>query len=119
MRKVVAIEGKKTIDGRLLLPGSLESADRAFIPVMVLAGEAIIGTARDFERNEETGELSYEIKLLDRHYREDLERMNFHLFISPFESEMREDGTMAVISGLIRSVSLSEGDWAWSTDVRS
>jgi hypothetical protein len=59
-RRVVATEGMEFMPGVFLRLGCLKPLVGE-IPIFTGFDSAILGTARDFERNEETGEISFDL----------------------------------------------------------
>lgn len=105
-RRVVAIEGKTTRDGRLLLPGSI-IMKKDVIPVMD-DGFIAVGKATDFERNDETGEISLDIITKD----ELPEGINAHVSIYNLVADTLPH-SLIIKSGTLVSIFLSMGDSAW------
>ena len=111
-RRVVAFEGKPTMDRRLLLPGSLIVESRP-IPVTIgtvtaVSPHEIIGTAIDFERNEETGEISFDITTEE----ELSENLNGHMFCTNLVFHTEND-VMIIEEALIRQIYFSEAAQGW------
>ena len=117
MRKLVAIEGISMIDGRFIVPGALEPADRAYIPVMQMNDDAPIGNAVEFQRNK-LPEGGYGISF-EMHFRTDVdlelvEDCTASIYITPLESEIGKNGELLIKKGIIRQVTLiSDGYWPW------
>jgi hypothetical protein len=108
-RRVVAIEGKETRDGRLILPGAITMKNDV-IPVMV-DSTIFVGSATDFNRNEETGEISLDItlKVMLEGISEDL---NIHT--SLYSLVIRdEDEPMVIQEATLVSLFMSLGESAW------
>jgi len=108
-RRVVAIEGKRTMDGRLLKPGSITIKNKT-IPVTTDGYHTAIGKATDFERNDETGEISLDI-ITKYELPDDINAhiSLFHLVCS----DPQDDKTMVIESGTLVGVFLSLGGSAW------
>lgn len=115
-RKVVAIEGKQYLDGRLFLPGSLIPVDGSILvikhfDVSISGSKNMPGKATDFERNDDTGEISFNIIMRD----ELPEDLNAHVFLTHITcSEILNDGAMVIDSAIIREIYLSKDQQGWS-----
>ena len=114
-RRVVAFEGKPTMDRRLLLPGALTVESRP-IPVTMgsvtsVSPHEIIGTAIDFERNEETGEISFDVTTDD----ELSEALNAHLFCTNLVFH-KENDVLIIEEALIRQIYFSEAAQGWGKE---
>ena len=112
-RRVVGYEGNKTIDGRILLPGSLTPKDGP-TPVLMykdrVSGPSVIGKATDFHRKIETGELSFDISTQD----ELSEELNMHLQLSELVARVDKDEGIIIESAVIHSLFVSKGFQAWT-----
>ena len=62
MRKVVVVEGKLLPHGMMLAKGALKDPGKPVPVTMGYDHSTIVGKAVDFERNEETGEISFDIQ---------------------------------------------------------
>lgn len=117
MRKLVAIEGISTIDGRFIVPGALEPADRAYIPVTQLGDITPIGNATDFQRNKQPEGgygISFEMHFRDDVNLEEVEDYSATIFLTPLESETGRMGKLIIKRAIIREVILvSSGYWPW------
>jgi len=111
-RRVVAFEGKQTVDGRLILPDSL-IVKNAKLPVMIYPDKngvpKVIGRAKVFNRDSATGEISFDIttqhKLSDD--------LNTHIFLSDLVSR-DENGVLVIEYGNIRGIYVSNAAWGWT-----
>lgn len=116
-RRVVGYEGKETIDGRVLLPyalipegSSIDIGTTLETPDKIVK---IIGKAVDFERDEKTGEISFDILLRE----EPLGDLNAHLVLSHVLCyATRNDGVMVIESAIIRGIHLSNSHSSWRPD---
>jgi hypothetical protein len=105
-RRVVAIEGKETRDGRLILPGAI-TVTKDVIPIMVDT-TTIVGAATAFDRNKFNGEISFEITLKEG-VSEDL-----NLHASMYSLVFRDEGEpMAIKKANLVSLFMSLGESAW------
>jgi hypothetical protein len=114
-RKVVAFEGKETVDKRLILPNAL-TLDETTIPVVMyldkFGSPTNVGKANTFKRVFETGEISFDI-LTDNKAFEDLTAV---IFVTNMVTHMNEDAVMVIESAIIRSINLVSSDSAWRND---
>ena len=110
-RRVVGYEGKPSVDKRLILPGTL-TVKASTIPVMkYLNGgftPTIIGKATDFERDVETGALSFDINTENKLS----EELNTHMYCDSMEYHY-DSGVMIIEAGIIRGISVSDAPSAW------
>lgn len=117
MRKVVAIEGRPTVDHRYIMPGALEPGSERLPVSLGFRWEEIIGIATDFQRNKETGEISFEIQYdpkISERERKLLETTDGTIFVMPYESTGGEGTQNLVITkGVIKGISLSHGAGSW------
>ena len=113
-RKVVAFEGKPTVDGRLILPGALTVEYRPVVvtigPVTAYDPNQIIGKAIDFERNDETGAISFDVIT----EKELSEKLNGHMFCTNLVYHMDND-VMIIEEATIRQIYFSESPQGWSS----
>ena len=108
-RRVVAIEGKRTRDGRLLNPGSIKM-NKDVIPVGAPGYTDVIGKAGWFVRNDETGEISLDI--VTNH--ELIDNFNVHISLYNLVVDEPYDGmTMVIQSGTLMGIFVSLGESAW------
>lgn len=110
-RRVVAIEGKRTVDGRILMPGSIKF-DKKSIPVTTDGYYTVVGKATDFERNDETGEISLDI-ITKYDFPDDI---NAHISLYELvckKSSYDNDEDMVIESGTLVGIFLSIGGSAW------
>jgi hypothetical protein len=103
-RRVVAIEGKQTLDGRLILPGAI-SMRKDTIPVGNGGYTERIGMAGLFGRDEETGEISLEISTVYN-----LTSLNVHVTLNNLV--INED-SMVIESADLIGVFISIDSSAW------
>jgi hypothetical protein len=103
-RHVVAYEGKKSIDGLLIQPGALRVIKDNIPVTPAFDYTQLIGSASDFQRNEETGELSMEI---ETEY--ELTDLNATIAIS----DVVLDGKNVVAEGVIVQVAFLTGPKLW------
>lgn len=112
-RKVVAIEGRQTVDGRLLIPGSLTVKDNSISVARYLdefGTPMVVGKATDFNRDVETGEISFDIITRDN-LPEDL---NAHVYLTHIVcTALQSDGAMVIDSAIIRHIYLSADSFGW------
>ena len=110
-RRIVGFEGKPSIDKRLILSGAL-TVKASTIPVMKYIDKGftptIIGKATDFERDVETGALSFDINTEDKLS----EELNTHMYCDSLEYHTTND-VMIIEAGVIRGISVSETLGAW------
>lgn len=120
MRKVVAIEGKPMLNGRLLLNGSLEPA-KDVIPVTCWmawsdpAGD-VVGRATDFQRDSETGRISFEIEFSPRFTateREMMEKMDASVYCRPFKGVGGKRSDRVITKATVLSINLDRMNWGW------
>jgi len=110
-RRVVAIEGKRTQDGRMLKPGSIKFNKKS-IPVTTDGSYTVVGKAKDFERDEETGEISLDIILKFKIPGE----VNAHISLYELvctKNSYDDDEDMVIESGTLVGIFLSIGGSAW------
>lgn len=107
MRKIVAIEGKLSVNKQIVNHGALEPG-KDVLPVLCSGSyETIVGKARDFQRNDETGELSYEIEINPGVEYIGLEKFDAFAYCQLVETEIHPD--MVIIKkGIIQSISLAD-----------
>lgn len=111
MRYVAAIEGKPTKDGRLIVHGALTMEDEKIPVVRNFDQTQIVGVATDFQRDEDTGEISFEVSS-----EEDFSGMCAATFIRAAEVSDRDDLTV-VTKGIVREIAfIPAGTWAWDTE---
>jgi hypothetical protein len=104
-RLVIAREDSPYGDGRVIAGGALH-VDEGLIPVCMTSNpDAIVGSAKDFERDTETGELSMEITLF-QYVNNDLAHYNAHVLVVPYETQDTADQQHVVTKGQIREVLL-------------
>lgn len=110
MRHLVAIEGTSMRDGRLILPGALYVQEERLPVTFGFNYSQIKGYATDFKRNDETGEITFEI-----YTTEDLPKDQVHASVEcqPVEWEKPGDYLGTVVTGRIRSVTFLSGPWEW------
>lgn len=65
MRKVVAIEGTHLFPGTFLERNAVVVKKDRYPVIVNFEMSEIVGIAKDFQRNEETGELSFDIRFRD------------------------------------------------------
>lgn len=108
-RRVIAFEGKPTIDGRLILPGAI-TVDNESIPVTTDWYRTTNGKATKFERNEDTGEISMDIwTSVEMPY-----GMNTHVSLFELVSHTGENDVMVIESAVLKGIFLSTGLSAWT-----
>lgn len=110
-RKVVAKEGVR-INNCVIVPGALRLPE-GDIPVNWNGDNSkILGKASNFERNEETNEITAEITLFDSVSGLDLEdQIGGFVYVSPFEAKphaFMKGAISEVTSGNIKGVSLQD-----------
>lgn len=123
-RKTVAKEGVPHPYGHICKGALTSGKDR--IPVMLSDG-TLIGIATDFVRDDETGEISYEIKLKPTQMRVfvggdsdedryetrdwpsliDLSMCEATVFVSPYEAWTPAGGTRQITSGSIQGITIN------------
>lgn len=113
-RMIVAYEGIATSDGRFILPGALTSR-ASKIPVGLKDINTLIGMAKDFERNPETGEISYDITTKEK---VDYDVNSPTIYVLDIKTVDSVD-TMTISSGKIAAIVLSEGPSLWPVANRS
>jgi hypothetical protein len=109
-RYVVAYEGKPTIDKRVIEPGALTMPDHRVPVVRSFNYEDVIGYAEEFERNEETGEISVEVDLRPG---VKVDGLSVTVFANDIQME-RKDDQVLIHRGVIRDICFFEGPTAWS-----
>jgi hypothetical protein len=101
-RHIVAYEGKAPFPGTFIEKGALKPADR---PIMVYYGmsepSTFIGKATDFQRDEETGAISFEIEFRDSFI--PAEEDEFSAYVGHVVSDIRND-VRYVTDGLIQGI---------------
>lgn len=102
MRKIVAFEGKKTDRWTMLKNGALTPFE-GVIPVFVSFAheERVIGAATAFQRNEETGEVSFELTLNTDEY--DIQNAKSSFYVDEAKA-FKIDGVTTIEYAVIRSV---------------
>lgn len=120
MRKVVAIEGKPLPGLRMLAPGAcwVDETD-GHIPVTSNPYSdlsKVLGQARDMRRNEENGEISFEIEFFNQ-YKEysGLEEAEWTFVASPFKT--LADETNTVTKARIREITMQPLNPGFPKDV--
>jgi hypothetical protein len=109
MRKVVAYEGKPMHDGQMINSGAL-SAGSDRLPVTIsFKHDNVIGWATDFQRDDETGEISFEIGVLSGYemiFDDDETPMSATIYANNVEGVVGERGFMKTVDkAVIREVS--------------
>jgi len=107
-RKVVAFEGKITVDGRFILPGAI-TVKEGFIPVTTDWYKSAAGRAGYFERDDSTGEISMDISMQG----ELPEGMNTHVSLFEIVSHVDENNVMVIESAVLKGIFLSTGLSSW------
>lgn len=110
-RYVVAYEGKPMRDGRFIEKGALR-VNRDFIPVTLGYNYSeIVGRASGFERDEETGAISFEIETAA-----DVSEMVARMSANVFASDVVSEGNgieMRIHSAVIREITFLAAAFAW------
>jgi hypothetical protein len=109
-RRVIAIEGRPTTDGRLIEVGVLKW-DNEPIPVLALGSDPfpyIVGKATDLLR-EDDGKITADIQITGRELDDDEHPAIYVMNLECTTS----DGTLRITQGRIADITLV-GTWAWS-----
>lgn len=106
IRKLVALEGKESPDGRKLAIGSIYIADDDKIPVVLQGNqEKVLGYATRLHRDVFTGEVSVDLAIHPS-FDLDIDEYDANVFLSPFDT-MGPEGHEVITVGRLREVSLS------------
>lgn len=105
-RKVVGYENKPYEDDRVIQIGALHVDDDRLPVCMTTNPDAIVGSAKDFERDEERGEVSMDIVFFN-YVNNDLDHYTAHILVTPFEVKNIEEKHV-VVDGRIREVMLTQ-----------
>lgn len=105
MRKIIAREDHPYGDGRVIAGGALKCEDERIPVCMTSDPDAIVGAAKDFERNED-GVISMDVTFF-QYVNNDLDHYEAHVLVTPFETQDTEENQHIVTDGRVREVMLT------------
>jgi hypothetical protein len=114
-RYVVAFEGKETEDHRIIDLGALIPRSNVLGVTDTSVPPNIVGTAVDFERNEATGELSFDIRTKNN---DDLSDYSPVIYVAHADFEVI-DGKTYIRKGIIQDITFVPGPGAWGNSLIS
>ncbi len=107
MRKVVVKEGFDYPDRRHIEKGALTPHEHPWIPVVLANNfDTLVGRARGFERNEETGEISFDIEITHQGFDKVIDSADlFDAWVSIYPFDIQANNH--ITHGVIRQITIA------------